>query len=58
MTVSALDKKDEKKDTKKGHPPVIIIIWEPAWSPIMRESATPSIVNTYDLGLHNSVGTL
>ena len=58
MTLSAIDKKDDKKDTKKGHPPVIIIIWEPAWSPVMRESSTQNIVNTFDLGVENSIGTL
>ena len=31
-------KKDDKKDKKdKGHQGVVIIIWEPAWSPVTRE---------------------
>lgn len=58
MTVSAIDKKDDKKDTKKGHPPVIIIVWEPAWSPVMREFSVQSTANAFDLEGGNSVGAI
>ena len=58
MNVSAIDKKDDKKDTKKGHPPVIIIVWEPAWSPVMREFSVQSTTNSIDIGIENSVGAL
>lgn len=38
MSFSATDKKDEKKDKKdKGQKPVVIITYEPAWSPVTRE---------------------
>lgn len=39
MVFSASDKKDDKKDKdkKKGHQPVVIITYEPAWSPVTRE---------------------
>ena len=38
MSFCATDKKDEKKDKKdKGHQPVPIITYEPAWSPVTRE---------------------
>ncbi len=35
---SASDKKDDKKGGKesKGHQPVVVVIYEPAWSPVMR----------------------
>ena len=39
MAMSAADNKDNKSDKKKGHQPVIIIVWEPAWSPVMRETS-------------------
>ena len=38
------DKKDN--NTKKGHPPVIIIVWEPAWSPVMRDVSLQDAVDT------------
>lgn len=33
------DKKDDKKDKDKdkGHQPIVIIIWEPAWPIVFRE---------------------
>ena len=41
MSLSAADKKDDKKDGKGGsgkpHQPVVVVIYEPAWSPVMRE---------------------
>lgn len=40
MAFSASDKKDDKKGNKgsgKGHQPVVVVIYEPAWSPVMRE---------------------
>ena len=40
------DKKDDK--TKKGHPPVIIIVWEPAWSPVTREASVPGVIIPID----------
>lgn len=57
-TLSAIDKKDDKNGEKKGHPPVIIIVWEPAWPPIMRESSTQSIVSTFEIESENSLGSL
>ena len=50
------DKKDDK--TKKGHPPVIIIVWEPAWSPVTREASLPDIVDTVELPVDNVAGEL
>lgn len=38
LVFSVSGKKDDKKDKKdKGHQGVVIIIWEPAWSPVTRE---------------------
>lgn len=41
MSLSAADKKDDKKGNKGGsgkpHQPVVVVIYEPAWSPVMRE---------------------
>jgi hypothetical protein len=46
MVFSAADKKDDKKDKKdKGHQGVVIIIWEPAWSPVMREVSLNNFVS-------------
>ena len=40
MSFTAADKKDDKKGGKdgtgKGHQPVVVVIYEPAWSPVMR----------------------
>jgi len=38
MSFSAADKKDDKKGDKesKGHQPVVVVIYQPAWPPIMR----------------------
>ena len=37
LVFSVNEKKDDKKDKKdKGHQGVVIIIWEPAWSPVTR----------------------
>lgn len=40
MAITAADKKDDKKGDKgndgEKHEPVLIIIWEQAWSPIFR----------------------
>ena len=51
MAMSASDKKDDKKEggKDKGHEPVVIIIWEPTWPPIFRESEAQSSVETYSL---------
>lgn len=47
LVFSANDKKDEKKDKKdKGHQGVVIIIWEPAWSPATREISLTQFVST------------
>ena len=37
------DKKDDKKDKDKdkGHQPIVIIIWEPAWPIVFREVSQP-----------------
>lgn len=38
LVFSDSGKKGDKKDKKdKGHQGVVIIIWEPAWSPVTRE---------------------
>ena len=40
MAFSASDKKDDKdkdRNSGKGHQPVVVVIYEPAWSPVMRE---------------------
>lgn len=41
MPISASDKKDDKKGGKggdgKGQQPVVVVIYLPAWSPVMRE---------------------
>ena len=43
--LSAGDKKDDKKDKKdKGHQPVVIVIYLPAWSPVIREASLPNLV--------------
>ena len=39
-------KKDDKKDKKdKGHQGVVIIIWEPAWSPVTREISLAQLLS-------------
>lgn len=40
MVMSADDKKDDKKDKEK-HQPVVIVIYLPPWSPVMREASLP-----------------
>lgn len=40
MVMSADDKKDDKKDKEK-HQPVVIVIYLPPWSPVMREAPLP-----------------
>lgn len=41
MAMAAGDKKDDKKDggkdKDKGHQPIVIIIWEPAWPIVFRD---------------------
>ena len=58
MTTSAMDKKDDKNGGKKGHPPVIIIVWEPAWSPVTRATSDQSVVTTFDIVSENCIGSL
>ena len=50
MAMSASDKKDDKKDEKKdkGHQPILIVVWEQAWTPIFREV---SEVGPFETGL-------
>ena len=50
------DKKDDKG--KKGHPPVIIIVWESAWPPVTREASLPDIVESLELPVENAAGEL
>lgn len=57
MAVSAADNKDNKSDKKKGHQPVIIIVWEPAWSPVMRETSTVTSIDSNDT-IENNLGAL
>ena len=48
MAMNAIDKKDDKKDKDKEgdkHEPVIIIIWESAWSPVMRAIPLQDAIN-------------
>lgn len=49
MAMSAVDKKDDKKDKDKdkGHQPIVIIIWEPAWPIVFREAQPQSAAETY-----------
>ena len=58
LTTSAIDKKDDKNGGKKGHPPVIIIVWEPAWSPVTRVASPESMVSTFDVVSESNVGAL
>ena len=40
VSFSASDKKDDKKGNNnngKGAQPVVVVIYQPAWSPVMRE---------------------
>ena len=53
--VSAADSKDNKSDKKKGHQPVIIIVWEPAWSPVMRETCPVTSFDSSET-IENSLG--
>ena len=50
MAMSAADKKDDKKGGKgnddEKHEPVLIIIWEQAWSPIFRAIPLQNAINT------------
>ena len=50
MAMSAADKKDDKKGDKgndsEKHEPVLIIIWEQAWSPIFRAVPLQEAYNT------------
>ena len=50
MAMSASDKKDDRKDDKKdkGHQPILIVVWEQAWTPIFREV---SAVDSFETGL-------
>ena len=47
MAFSGTDKKDDKKDKDKDkdkHEPIVIIIYLPAWSPVIREASLQSFV--------------
>ncbi len=55
MALSAADNKDNKSDKKKGHQPVIIIVWEPAWSPVMREAGPLSSTDSPEITFDNSL---
>ena len=50
------DKKDDKG--KKGHPPVIIIVWESAWPPVTRAAALPDIVDMVELPVEDNAGEI
>ena len=50
------DKKDDKG--KKGHPPVIIIVWESAWPPVTREAPMPDVVDMDELPVENAAGEI
>ena len=41
------DKKDDKKDKDKdkGHQPIVIIIWEPAWPIVFREASQQEAIS-------------
>ena len=42
MVLSADDKKDDKKkEDKEVHKPVLIVVYVPAWSPVIREAPLP-----------------
>ena len=49
MAMSAADdKKDDRKDKEK-HQPVVIVIYLPPWSPVMREVSLQTIVETNEI---------
>ena len=42
MVMSADEKKDDKKkEDKDVHKPVLIVVYIPAWSPVIREAPIP-----------------
>ena len=56
MAFSASDNKGDKKD--KGQKPILIIVYVPAWNPIIREASLPDVVAPYELNVKDSIGTL
>ena len=49
MAMSASDdKKDDRKDKEK-HQPVVIVIYLPPWSPVVREASLQTIVENNEI---------
>ena len=51
LGMNAVDKKDDRRkpgNDEDKHKPVIIIIWEPAWSPVMRETPLVEAIETFN----------
>ena len=55
-TLSADDKKDDKKNDKdkEVHKPVLIVVYVPAWDPVIRATSQQSVVDTYVLSVEDS----
>ena len=45
MAMAVSEKKDDKKDKDKdkGEKPVLIVVYMPAWSPVIREVPMPNL---------------
>ena len=55
MVLSADDKKDDKKkEDKDVHKPVLIVVYVPAWSPVIRAASLQEVVDTGCLCVENS----
>ena len=59
MTLSAMDKKDDKKGDKDKdkHQPVPIIVWEGTWPWVMREASTQDIVTIPEILVEEGIGS-
>ena len=58
MAFSASDNNDKKDKKDKGQKPILIIVYVPAWNPIIREASLPNIVTSNEMNVEDTTGAL